>query len=188
MERYRPSPVEHSAHDTKDLVDTEKIEFKKRYDPVSRDEVIIVEDQESRERLNELREMSNELNKKLQNKLDQAGLMPYYSWNKSSGGKQKSGVVYPKIMRLALLLRPEHFKSDEEKNQATRYSTGDQVSVFLHVTPEDAIQMIRYHNGFSRSANMLYFLGDFFPDSNDPEPGRVASRKAFRFVSKKQRS
>lgn len=182
MEKYRPSSAEHSVSAKNDSVDAERIEFKRRYDPITREEVVVVEDKESRERLDELREMSNVLNKKLQNKIDQAGLLPYYSWNKSSGGKQKSGVVYPKIMRLAILLRPEHFKSTEEKNEATRYSAGDQVSVFLHLTPENAVQMIRYHSGFSQSANMNYFVDDFFPEHNDPE--RTASRKHLDLLAK----
>lgn len=114
MEKFRPMPIEPGvpAHDAKK---SEDIVVKERFDPHSHETVFVVEDAEYRERLAELRSFSNEVNKALQLKLDQAGLRPYYSWNKSSEAGSKNGVPYPKIMRLALLLRPEHFKSAEEK-------------------------------------------------------------------------
>ncbi|MDO8505393.1 MAG: hypothetical protein Q7S48_02360 [bacterium] len=109
---------------------------------------VVVEDKAYRERLDHLRGLSNELNKTLQWELEEADL-PYYSWNKggkSANVKNAGGMQYPKVLRFAVLLRPEFYSSSEEKNKQTRYTTADdQVTAFIHLRADGSVQETRYH-------------------------------------------
>lgn len=135
---------------------------KERWDPKTKNHVEVEEDEHFKKRIEYLRNQSNDLNRSLQSKLEKTGL-PYYSWNKSS--KKESGqtneITYPKVLRLAVLLRPEFYHSLEQKNNQTRYSSGDdQGTLFLHLTPDNQIQQIRFHSGFSQDAYGIYFIHD----------------------------
>jgi hypothetical protein len=77
MEKFRPAPVEAGAPSQDKKTANSDFVIKERYDPHTHERVYIVEDQEYREQLAELRTLSNEINKALQLKLDQAGLRPY---------------------------------------------------------------------------------------------------------------
>jgi hypothetical protein len=139
-----------------DIVIKQRWDTQAQYD----DEAIeVVEDENFKRRMKELREQSNDLNRILQKKLEQSGL-PYYSWNKGTSNPE-APIQDPKILRLAILLRPEFYASSEEKNRQTRYNTGDeQLTIFLHLTPDREIQEIRLHKGFGSGANANALMAD----------------------------
>ena len=106
---------EGERHPPEEVVRKER--FQHRGGPVE-----VVEDDAFRERLKELREKSAALNKTLQEKLDEAGL-PYYSWNKTSPERREARVAYPKVLRLAVLLRPEYFAGGASGELNSRRAT-----------------------------------------------------------------
>ncbi len=119
--------------------------------------VTVIEDEQYHERLDQLRELSNQLNKLLQKKLDQLPISPYFSWNKSKD--KAEAIALPKVLHIAILFRPEFFYSTEEKTKNNRFNTDDdQLSIFIHVKPDKSIQIIRGHRGYSRSAYGIYFM------------------------------
>src|SRR3989338_2163 len=123
---------------------------KKRYDEYSTP-VDVIEDEAYRKRLEHLRAVSIRVNKMLQQKLEKADL-PYYSWNKSSASSKPKSIEYPKILRLAILLRPEFFRSSEKKTRETRYSGRDeQFTLFLHIRNDNSIQLVRLKFDFTHS-------------------------------------
>ncbi|MEK7582903.1 MAG: hypothetical protein AAB483_00645 [Patescibacteria group bacterium] len=130
--------------------------IKERFDHETHQPRQVVEDAAFRARLAELREFSNHINRKLQGKLEAAGL-PYYSWNRGTG---------PKIMRLAVLLRPPLYHSASEVDQSDRYGTSDeQMTFFLHITDDDKLQKLRFHSGISISKNRESFVSSFATDT-----------------------
>lgn len=142
---------------------------KERWDPKTREPVRVVEDEAYHARLEHLRSLSNELNKILEEKLEAAKL-PFYSWNKSSKTNKDDGVIRPKVMRLAILLRPEFYQSSEVKNKQTRYNTGDdQLTYFFHLTADNHLQFLRLRNDASQTAYRIYFESSVFPNFDSDE-------------------
>jgi len=140
---------------------------KKRYDEYSTP-VDVIEDEAYRKRLEHLRAVSIRVNKMLQQKLEKADL-PYYSWNKSSASSKPKSIEYPKILRLAILLRPEFFRSSEKKTRETRYSGRDeQFTLFLHIRNDNSIQLVRLKFDFTHSAYGIYFAHSVAPDLSSP--------------------
>lgn len=137
---------------------------KKRWDSIEGRTVVVPDNEAFRARLAELREKSTSLNKLLQRKLDEAGL-PYYAWNKTSPETRVDRrIVYPKILRIAVMLRPSFFHSEEPKTAQTRYTTSDdQITFILHLTENNDLQVIRLHSDLSPGANKAYFTDSAFP-------------------------
>ncbi len=130
---------------------------KERWDPETDQIVEVIEDQAFHERLDQLREMSNKLNKLLQRRFDQVQNSPYYAWNKSSA-EAKQADALPKILHIAVLFRPEFFHSNEVKTEETRFSSDDdQLTIFFHVRSDNTIQQIRWHRGGTQGSNGGYF-------------------------------
>lgn len=133
-------------------------------------QVVFFETNKENSRLDYLRSLSSELNKSLQSKAEQAGL-PIYFWNKSSKDQcdtlvgKKKNLPHPKVMRLAILFRPEFVRTDEVKNSRNRYTTAsDQLTWFIHLDTNNTIQMIRRYNKLGRHREYPYdaFLDNFF--------------------------
>lgn len=97
--------------------------------------------------------------------------LPFYSWNKGKG-------IYPKVMRIAVLLRPPFLRSDEEKNPKTRYNTGnDQVTFFIHLGTDNAVQKIRTHRNMHPSMTIEAITESLLPplEDNNPNSARMKS-------------
>ena len=141
---------------------------KKRWDAKTHEPQVIIEDERSRARLKHLRGLSKELNHILQSKLEEARL-PYSSSHKGTVQHGENDIDYPRVLRMSVQLRPEFYKSDEEKNTETRYTAGDdEITVFIHVRDDNTIQLTRTSHGYTQTAYGLYFEFSIMPDLNSP--------------------
>lgn len=128
-------------------------ERKNRFDHKTGEHVIVVEDAAFRNRLDELRRMSVQINHDLQEKFFRAGL-PYHSSHKSHGELT--------VLRITVMLRPPFYRSGDTIDHYT--GSDDEIAVFFHVTPDNHIQTVRAYCGTSSSSHTKYFTKGLLPD------------------------
>ena len=123
---------------------------KRRY--YKHDSVVVDMGPEYQARLKELRERSKELNKLLQKKFKEEHLP--YSTRKT----------HSEAAKLTFQFRPPFTSSEEDKN-GTRYTgASDEITLFLHITPENKLDVIRTWSTDTYYATAL--TADIDPDFN----------------------